>query len=250
MFSIDKLKNAIKMIISKYLKGLYHNMEKKPEKKVKALTTSKKQKFVGFKTYIDKETGEEIPMQIRAMEDRDFNFHKIWFEHFVSGIEEIVNQKARLSFWIIRNLDKENKLIKTQRQMAEETGISYDTVNKTMKLLCKPDPNTGICFLQRIHSGAYRVNPNVIYKGSHDNRMGIVYDYNNTALSNNIDIRTEEQRMNEKIQEAGTAALKVDSAMIVEYNPNHTSLLEIANEQGTDQTGQTSQPSRILVGAR
>jgi DNA-binding transcriptional regulator YhcF (GntR family) len=210
-------------------------MAKKTEKKT--ITTSKKQKFVGFKTYIDKETGEEIPMQIRALEDRDFNFHKIWFEHFVSGIDEIVNQKARLAFWIIRNLNKENQLVMTQRQIAEETGISYDTVNRTMKALCKPDEDTGICFLQKMHGGAYRVNPDVIYKGSHDNRMGIVYDYNNTAVSNNVDIRTEKQRINDKMREVGSATVVF---------PNQTSMLESVNdEQRTHRESQPNQFGRI-----
>jgi hypothetical protein len=34
--------------------------------------------------------------------------------------------------------------------------------------------------LQRINSGAYRVNPEVIFKGSHSNRMGICYEYKET----------------------------------------------------------------------
>ena len=32
-------------------------------------------------------------------------------------------------------------------------------------------------FLVKINSGAYRVNPDVIWKGSYSNRMGICYEY-------------------------------------------------------------------------
>ena len=219
-----------------------------PDKKNGKMTTSKKQKYVGTKVYIDAETGERVPMQVRALEDRDFNFHKVWLQHFINGMDNIVNQKLRLAFWIVDNLDYENKLVKTQRQMAIETGISFRTVNLTIKALCEPGEN-GVAFLQKMHSGAYRVNPDVIFKGSHNNRIGIVYDYNNVALKNNVDIRTEEQRMNARIQEVGTAALKVDSAMIIEENLDQTSLLEIVNEQGADQTSQTSQFSRVPVSA-
>lgn len=137
------------------------------------MQTTKKQKFVGYKTLVDPETGSTYPMQMNILEDRDFNFHKIWFKHLVQSLDEICNQKLRLAFWIIDHLDKENKLVMTQRAMAEETGMSLQTVNKTMKAL--QDGETP--FLVKINSGAYRVNPDVIFKGSHTNRMGVCYEY-------------------------------------------------------------------------
>ena len=91
--------------------------------------TTKKQKFVGYKELIDQETGEIYPMQMNTIEDRDFNFHKVWLQNLVQGIDEIANQKLRLAFWIIENLNKENQLIMTQRQIAENTGISIQSKN-------------------------------------------------------------------------------------------------------------------------
>lgn len=145
--------------------------------------TTKKQKFVGYKELIDQETGEIYPMQMNTIEDRDFNFHKVWLQNLVQGIDEIANQKLRLAFWIIENLNKENQLIMTQRQIAENTGISIQTVSRTIKALCKQDGNNKP-FLQKINAGAYMVNPEMIYKGAHSNRMGICYKYN-TADKNN-----------------------------------------------------------------
>ncbi len=145
------------------------------------MLTTKKQKFVGYKELIDPETGEKYPMQMNVIEDRDFNFHKVWLQHLVNSLDEISNQKLRLAFWIIENLDKENQLIKTQRIISDESGISLQTVNKTMKLLCEGKP----AFLQKIHSGAYRVNPEVLFKGSHSNRMGLCYEYQETNKKNN-----------------------------------------------------------------
>jgi hypothetical protein len=152
-------------------------------KKTKAtMPTEKKQKFIGYKELIDPETGEVYPMQINVVEDRDFNFHKIWFQHFVNGVDGIANQKLRLAFWIIDNLDKENQLVMTQRSIADNSGISYQTVHRTMQNLCKKDKN-GTAFLQKINGGAYRVNPEVIFKGSHSNRMGICYQYRKTDVN-------------------------------------------------------------------
>lgn len=150
----------------------------------KSMITSKKQKFVGYKELIDLETGETYPMQMNVIEDRDFNFHKVWLQHLVNGVDGIVNQKLKLAFWIIDNLNKENQLVMNQRTIAEKSGISYQTVNRTIKSLCEVDEN-GFSFLQKINGGAYRVNPDIVFKGSHSNRMGVCYEYNELTKNMN-----------------------------------------------------------------
>ena len=148
------------------------------------MQTTKKQKFVGYKTLVDPETGEAYPMQMNVLEERDFNFHKVWMQHLVNSLDAISNQKLRLAFWIIDNLDKENQLIMTQRAIAEASGMSYQTVNRTLKALCEA-PEGSPAFLQKMNSGAYRVNPEVLFKGSHANRMGICYEYREVDRQNN-----------------------------------------------------------------
>jgi transcriptional regulator with XRE-family HTH domain len=102
-------------------------------------------------------------------------------------MDSIANQKLKLAFWIIENLNKENMLVMTQRKIAEKTGISLRTVSKTMKLLCEPEEEGTPPFLQKINSGAYRVNPNVLFKGSYKNRMGICYEFISTEIENRED---------------------------------------------------------------
>ena len=135
--------------------------------------TAKKQKYVGSKYMVDPDTGEAVPMQIVEIEDRDFNFHKVWLQNLITSLEGISNQKLKLAFWIIDHLDKENKLVMTQRAIAEGSKMSLATVVRTMKALQQGDP----AFLQRINSGAYRVNPDVIWKGSYNSRLGVIFDY-------------------------------------------------------------------------
>ena len=149
------------------------------------MKTTKKQKFVGYKILVDPETGETYPMQMNVMEDRDFNFHKVWLQHLVNSLDSISNQKLRLAFWIIDHLDRENQLIMTQRAIADATNMSTKTVNTTLKALCEA-PEGSPAFLQRINSGAYRVNPEVIFKGSHSNRMGICYEYKEKETSDTL----------------------------------------------------------------
>ncbi|MDU5085400.1 replication/maintenance protein RepL, partial [Veillonella sp.] len=91
--------------------------------------TSKKQKFVGYKELQDPNTGEVYPMQMNVIEDRDFNFHKVWLQNLIMSMDSIANQKLKLAFWIIDHLNKENMLVMTQRKIAEESGISLKTVS-------------------------------------------------------------------------------------------------------------------------
>lgn len=159
------------------------------EKKNRTQTTSKKQKFVRSKGYIDPETGEVVPFQEVQVEDRDFNFHKVWLEHFLSSLDGISNQKMRLAFWIIENLNSENQLVMTQDRIAEAAKMSTATVKRTMKALQESEPP----FLVKINSGAYQVNPDVVWKGTHKNRMGICFTYNQRISESNKKATEEEE---------------------------------------------------------
>lgn len=154
----------------------------------KVQTTSKKVKYKGTETFINTSTGEIMDMQVSSIEERDFNFHKVWMRNFISTLEVVGNQKTKLSFWIIDNLDKENKLCMTYRQIADKTGISLDTVRLTMAILL--DGN----FLRRINQGCYIVNPDIMYKGSRTARLNVL-----TQFSQAERVKAEEMTREEKI---------------------------------------------------
>ena len=65
------------------------------------MQTVKKQKFVGYKNLVDPETGESYPMQMNVLEERDFNFHKVWLQHLVNSLDGISNQRLRLAFGLL-----------------------------------------------------------------------------------------------------------------------------------------------------
>ena len=141
-------------------------------------TTSKKVKVVGHREYTDNLTGEIQDMQVISVEDRDFNFHKVWLQHILNSIDLIGNQKTKLAFWIIEHLNKENQLVMTQREIAKQTKISLETVRQTLKALSESN------FLQKINSGAYRVNPDYIFKGTRNNRLTVAIEYINKQAEN------------------------------------------------------------------
>lgn len=140
-------------------------------------TTTKKVKLIGKEQYINASTGEIQEMSVISVEERDFNFHKIWLEHILRAMDLIGNQKSRLALWIVDNLDSENKFTYTYEQIREETKMSMDTIRKTMKLLMESN------FLKKKHSGCYIVNPNVVYKGSHQGRMNVLVQYRDVKVS-------------------------------------------------------------------
>lgn len=146
-------------------------MGKKELPTIKEKHTSKKVKFVGTHKFIDSSTGELVPMAVTEITERDFNFSKVWMQHFLLSMNEIGNKKLSVAFWVIDHLDRENRLICTHRKMADETGCSLATVTQTMKILQGSD------FLRKIQSGVYMVNPEIIFKGGHNARMAICMDY-------------------------------------------------------------------------
>lgn len=137
------------------------------------MNTRKKVKVIGTENYIKQDTVEIKEMQVINVEERDFNFHKVWLSHIINSIDLIGNQKTKLAFWIIENLNKENQLIMTQRKIAEKTGMSIQTVSLTIKALIESN------FLVKINSGAYRVNPNVLFKGGKTDRLNVLIEYSN-----------------------------------------------------------------------
>lgn len=143
--------------------------------KKQTATTTKKVKVVGTKQYVDSLTGEVETMQVISIEARDFNFHKIWLKNILSTFDLIGNKKVKLAMWIIDHLDSENKLIGTQRVIADQAGCSLFTVNGTMKALQEAN------FLQKINSGAYRINPDIIFKGTKNDRMNVLFEYRKEA---------------------------------------------------------------------
>jgi hypothetical protein len=149
--------------------------------------TTKKVKIVGTESYINASTGKMEEFQVVKMEDRDFDFHKVWIHAIIDSLDLIGNKKTKLAFWIVEHLNRDNQLIMTYRQIAEKSGTSLETVNATMKTLL--DTN----FLRRINQGAYCVNPDVLFKGTRSGRLNVLFQYQKLESPN-----SEEEEMAEE----------------------------------------------------
>ena len=148
------------------------------KEKSKSNITHKKVKIVGEKQFIDPTTNTVESFNVIQMEDSDFNFHKIWITNIAQAIDVVSGQKMKLLFWIIEHINYQNQLIYTYRRIAKESGIGYQTIAETMKLLVECN------FMTKLQDGVYIINPDCVFKGSHNNRMSVLIQYSKTLEEN------------------------------------------------------------------
>lgn len=209
----------------------------KKNKIVATQTTQKKVKYIGTERYINANTGEIEEFQVTNIEERDFNFAKIWLKNFILTLEMVGNQKTKLAMWIIDNLDKENRVVCTFRKMSDETDISLSTVRDTMKILQEAD------FIRKMANGVYVINPDIYFKGTRQARLNILNQYQ--ALGYEPPKLTEEQKIKQlqnsieelqkeldKLQKPKTIDAEIDGQM--ELMPDGT-IVERANDRSKKQ---------------
>lgn len=142
-------------------------MNKKTKK-----TTTKKQIIIGKQSYINPNTGEIEDFNVINTYDTDFNFEKIWLSHILESLDAIGNQKIKVLNWILSNKTSDNLIIATQRAIAENSGVSYPVVNKTLQSLVLAKA------LAKKQDGVYMLNPDFMFKGNGKKRMNLLLKFN------------------------------------------------------------------------
>lgn len=197
------------------------------EKHLPVTHTTKKVKYVGSQQFINAETGEVEEFQVTNIEERDFNFSKVWMRNFVATLDLVGNQKTKLVYWIIDHLTKENQLICTNRQLEKETGISLKTVSVTMKVL--QDAN----FLKKTSNGVYTVNPDVVFKGSRTARLNVLHTYQ--ELGNSRPVLTDDEKIQRLKESISVLQNELDKLLTARHDIMDTDINgQLAfDEQGT-----------------
>lgn len=140
--------------------------------------TTKKVKVVGQVEYLNTNTGELETMNVTTVEERDFNFTKVWLTDLLSKLGIISNSKTKFAYWFLDHLNRENMVTMTYRQLADKSGYSYKTVSQTMQALI------GANFIVKVNTGCYMVNPDVMFKGAKNTRQNLLIQYNDTVKKN------------------------------------------------------------------
>jgi DNA-binding transcriptional ArsR family regulator len=127
----------------------------------------------GSKIYVEQETGEEIEAQTIFQEASDSNFEKIWLAHILTSLNELGGKKIQVLSYLFKNrIISHNIVTKTVQEIATETGISYPTVSETLKIL----ESNGLI---KRKTGIIQLSPSMIFRGSHENRMRIMFEFRN-----------------------------------------------------------------------
>lgn len=190
------------------------------KKNTKNRTTKKKVKYIGTEKYINASTGEIQEFSVTEIAERDFNFSKVWMQNFIVTLDLVGNQKTKLALWIIDHLNKENQLIYTTREMAEESGICLKTVSTTMKILMGAD------FLRKCKNGVYTINPDVVFKGSRTARLNVLNQYH--ALDYEAPTLTKQEKISQlkqsiEVLQAELVNLQEEEDIIdADINPQYT----------------------------
>jgi predicted transcriptional regulator len=155
----------------------YQRLKMKLDKKIKV----KKQKVIGKQEYINADTGEVKEFDVIEKVVKDTNFHKVWLMDLLAVLDLIGTQKLKvLEFLFTEMRTQDNTVSVTYRYIADKTGISYQTVAITMKMLI--DAN----LITKVRTGTYRFNPDIIIKGDSKKREGMVIKYIQERQENDI----------------------------------------------------------------
>lgn len=104
----------------------------------------------------------------------DFDYDKVFLFNLLEGLGVIGGAKFQASMWILRHKDDNNYIWVTTEQLAKECKISTKSAHRTLKMLQESN------FLTQpkgTRGGVYQINPDMIFKGSHNKRMSVLTVY-------------------------------------------------------------------------
>lgn len=116
-----------------------------------------------FYQQIDPETGEIIgdvkAVDVVIKEVPRTGFAITYLSSIINLIDSIGNKKMQVVKYVLKNMDSNNILLQTVREVAAGCGCSVQTVNDTLKLLS----DTGIIARK---TGAIMLSPKLVHKGN------------------------------------------------------------------------------------
>ena len=115
--------------------------------------------YAGADEWVNTRTGQVITAnQIIKKTDRN-GFMITYLSSIINLIETLGNRKMQVVKYILENMDKStNTLVITNRELAEKSKVSLDTVSKTIATLKKAKIIT--------RTGAIMITPELIHKGN------------------------------------------------------------------------------------
>ena len=137
-------------------------------------------KYLGRKTVID-ENGNEIELDMIS-KSYDLMDKKGWrrvvIGDLLSVLDQIGNKKIKVLEFLIDNMNSNNEINFTQREIQQKTGISLQTINETIKALTEAN-------IIKKHKRIYVLNPQITsaYGSKEKNTMLCInYEFHDGAI--------------------------------------------------------------------
>lgn len=107
------------------------------------------------------------------------NFWKVWLTDFLIALDLVNNSKQmEVAFHILENTKQsDNTYIGTYRKIADDSGISYQTVARTVQKMIDAKMMT------KVQNGVYKVNPSLIMKGDDQKQKRLIIEYQDADSS-------------------------------------------------------------------
>lgn len=124
------------------------------------------------KRLVDVDTGEQIEVdQITKRAYGQKQFWKVYLLDFLQVLGILDSKQIDVLIYILENTNASNNtFIGSQRNIADKTKVSLQTVSK---ILVKLQENG---FVKKIQNGVYQVSPNILMKGS-EHKKSILLNY-------------------------------------------------------------------------
>lgn len=131
------------------------------------------------KRLVDQETGEVIEVdQITKRTLGQKAFWKVYLMDYLQILGGFEYKQLDVMIYILENTQPStNTFIGTYRSIVDKTGISLDTVRRTMVYLQDRK------FLKKVQNGVYQVSANVLMKGSDHKKQMLLSYYDDEAAA-------------------------------------------------------------------
>jgi len=157
-----------------------------------AKETVKKLKVMGTETYINSRTGKVLEMNVVQIQDGDANFQKIWISQILAVVDELSSKKLKFVMYLIKKSSENKNIIPlTVAELAKDAGVGRTTVLETLRALARAD-------VIKRKRGSIFVNPSFVFKGSHQGRMSVLFEYKNVDRE-----ETDDERLRRAQEEMG-----------------------------------------------
>ncbi len=127
--------------------------------------------YIGSKKLVDLETGEQFEAQTVIKTIGDTDFKKMFLGAVLEKIDNFGSIKMKFIFWLFDNADRQNRIIGTYKQLAEESGISVPTISRIIPVLKDAD------VLRVISPSVYMLNPDLVSSISSNGRANLLVKY-------------------------------------------------------------------------